>query len=169
MSKFRKKNMAKKKKEEKSIDIHDIKECPDCASQNIVYNDERQQVICRDCGLIYEPLTPETEAKFESSHEFRSRTSERERINIQFGEEKPTKRKSKPKKASKKSKPKKKAKKVVKKPAKKTAKKAVKKAKPKKKAKKVVKKKPAKKKAVKKAPKKKSFLGHIKARLKKKR
>ncbi len=65
--------MAKKKKEEKSVDIHDIKECPDCASQNIVYNDERQQVICRDCGLIYEPLTPEAEAKFESSHEFRSK------------------------------------------------------------------------------------------------
>jgi len=156
--------MAKKKKEEKSIDIHDIKECPDCASQNIVYNEERQQVICRECGLIYEPLTPEAEAKFESSHEFRPRTEAKERIMIQFGEEKPKKRKAKSKKAKKKA-----AKKTVKKPKKKAAKKTVKKAKPKKKAaKKAVKKKPAKKKAVKKA-KKKSLFGHIRARLKKKR
>ncbi len=46
-------------------DIHEVKECPECASMNIVYNEKKQQVICRDCGLIYEPLTPKEEEKFE--------------------------------------------------------------------------------------------------------
>ncbi len=45
--------------------IHKIKECPECASINIVYNDSKQQVICRDCGLIYEPLASTLEEKFE--------------------------------------------------------------------------------------------------------
>ena len=48
--------------------IHEVKECPDCASDNIVYDDERDQVICRECGLIYEPLTPDEESRFEVSH-----------------------------------------------------------------------------------------------------
>ncbi|MBS3148950.1 hypothetical protein J4219_08815 [Candidatus Woesearchaeota archaeon] len=38
-----------------------IKECPDCASPNIVHSQDRDQIICRDCGLIYEPLTPVVE------------------------------------------------------------------------------------------------------------
>ena len=46
-------------------DIHEIKECPECASINIVYNETKQQVICKDCGLIYEPLTPKEEEKLE--------------------------------------------------------------------------------------------------------
>ncbi|MEK6823173.1 MAG: TFIIB-type zinc ribbon-containing protein [Nanoarchaeota archaeon] len=48
--------------------IHEVKECPDCASDNIVYDNERDQVICRDCGLIYEPLTPSDEERFEVAH-----------------------------------------------------------------------------------------------------
>jgi len=39
-------------------DIRQIKECPDCASPNIVHNIRKDQVICRECGLIYEPLSP---------------------------------------------------------------------------------------------------------------
>lgn len=46
-------------------DITQIKECPDCASTNIVYG-VRDQVICRDCGLIYEPLAPAIEKKLEA-------------------------------------------------------------------------------------------------------
>jgi len=46
-------------------DIHEIKECPECASINIVYNESKQQVICKDCGLIYQPLTPKEQEKFE--------------------------------------------------------------------------------------------------------
>jgi len=154
--------MAKKK--EKSIGVHDIKECPDCASQNLVYNEERQQVICRDCGLIYEPLAPEMEKKFEVSHGM-AHVEARERIMIKVAEEKPRKKKSAKKKPKKKA-AKKKAKKKAAKPKKKAVKKAAKKAKPKKKP---SKKKLVKKKATKKAPKKKSLIGHIRARLKKKR
>lgn len=37
-------------------DINEIKACPECASSDIIYNEEKQQVICKSCGLIYEPL-----------------------------------------------------------------------------------------------------------------
>lgn len=151
------------KKKEKPMDIHNIKECPDCASQNLVYNDERQQAICRDCGLIYEPLAPEIEKRFEATHGMAPREAT-ERIMIKIAEEKPRKP---AKKKAKKRKAKKKAvkKKAKKKPAKKKA--VKKKAKPKKKAAKKPVKKKAKKKPAK--PKKKSLLGHLKARFKRKR
>lgn len=48
--------------------IREVKACPDCASDNISYDDERDQVICRDCGLIFEPLTPDDEERFEAAH-----------------------------------------------------------------------------------------------------
>lgn len=48
-------------------DITKITECPDCASTNIVHG-SRDQVICRDCGLIFEPLAPGLEEKFEETH-----------------------------------------------------------------------------------------------------
>lgn len=44
-------------------DIHEVKECPECGSDNIVHNDKNQQVICRDCGMIYEPLADEGKKK----------------------------------------------------------------------------------------------------------
>ncbi len=47
----------------------DIQECPDCASTNIRCSEARDQVICRDCGLIFEPLEPSTEAAFEKTHD----------------------------------------------------------------------------------------------------
>lgn len=33
-----------------------IEECPDCASLNIVHSTLRDQIICRDCGLVFEPF-----------------------------------------------------------------------------------------------------------------
>lgn len=36
----------------------EIKECPDCASLNIVFNQTRDQVVCKDCGVIFEPMIP---------------------------------------------------------------------------------------------------------------
>jgi len=35
--------------------IEKIKQCPECGSANIVYNKNLNQIICKDCGLIYEP------------------------------------------------------------------------------------------------------------------
>jgi transcription initiation factor TFIIIB Brf1 subunit/transcription initiation factor TFIIB len=48
--------------------VKDLSECPDCGSSNIVKNEEKNQLICKDCGLIYEPMSPKLEKKFEKSH-----------------------------------------------------------------------------------------------------
>lgn len=40
------------------MDIAKITACPDCASTNIVHSQMRDQVICKDCGLIFEQFTP---------------------------------------------------------------------------------------------------------------
>ena len=47
--------------------INEIKECPECASTNIVYNEAKQQIICKDCGMIFEPMAEEREEKFEKA------------------------------------------------------------------------------------------------------
>ncbi|MBS3138460.1 hypothetical protein J4207_02015 [Candidatus Woesearchaeota archaeon] len=44
--------------------IYDIKECPDCASMELVYNERKQQVVCKSCSLIYEPLVPVDEEMY---------------------------------------------------------------------------------------------------------
>ncbi|MBI4146317.1 hypothetical protein HY489_03190 [Candidatus Woesearchaeota archaeon] len=50
------------------MDIKQLNECPDCASSNVVHSQERDQLICRDCGLIYEPLTPAAQSEFAKTH-----------------------------------------------------------------------------------------------------
>jgi len=70
-------------------DIHEVKECPDCGSDNIHYSDSRDQVICRDCGLIFEPLVPEDEETFESTH---SLTMGERRAAASAGPKKPPKK-----------------------------------------------------------------------------
>src|SRR3989344_5025212 len=45
-------------------DIYEIKDCPDCGSSEIIYNEKKQHVICKDCNVIYEPLTPKEEEKY---------------------------------------------------------------------------------------------------------
>ncbi|MBW3020441.1 hypothetical protein KY334_04035, partial [Candidatus Woesearchaeota archaeon] len=50
-------------------DIHEIKKCPSCLSDDIVYNDKDDQIICKECAEIFEPLTPEDEERFEKTHE----------------------------------------------------------------------------------------------------
>ena len=51
-------------------DVKDLRACPDCASGNVAYSDIREQIICRDCGLIFEPLIPTEEQRFEKTHGF---------------------------------------------------------------------------------------------------
>lgn len=46
----------------------DIKECPDCAGTNVGLVQDKDQLVCRDCGLIFEPLDPETEERFIKTH-----------------------------------------------------------------------------------------------------
>ncbi len=62
-------NIISKREKDMIENIKEITECPDCASGNIVHNMEREQVVCRECGLIYEPLTPEEENAFERAHD----------------------------------------------------------------------------------------------------
>lgn len=45
--------------------IHDIKECPQCGSLDLVYRTAQEQVVCKDCGMIFEPLPPAEEEEFE--------------------------------------------------------------------------------------------------------
>jgi len=50
-------------KQEKPQSIGAINACPDCGSGNIIKNEEKQQIICKDCGLIYEPFAVMPDAK----------------------------------------------------------------------------------------------------------
>lgn len=136
-------------------DIRDVKECPDCAGTELVYVDSRNQVICKDCGLVYEPLTPETEKVFEVTHAIE--TKEREigkpilpaEPMITRAKKKPAKKKAKKKVKKKKVKKKvKKRPKAVRRPKKRVKRKAAKR--PKKRAAKKPKRKPVKRKPVKK-------------------
>jgi len=52
-------------------DIHEVNECPECASTNIIHNDKRQQVLCKDCGMIFEPMAPAREEQFEKAANFK--------------------------------------------------------------------------------------------------
>ncbi len=36
-------------------EVAEINECPACASLNIVQNTQREQVVCKDCGMIFQP------------------------------------------------------------------------------------------------------------------
>ena len=47
--------------------IKEVTECPECGGSNIVHNEKKQQVICKDCGLIYEPMEPKREKRFEKA------------------------------------------------------------------------------------------------------
>lgn len=41
-------------------DLRKIKSCPECGGTNIAYKESENQIICKDCGLIYEPLAEKT-------------------------------------------------------------------------------------------------------------
>ena len=43
-------------------------ECAECGSRNIYYNKKAQQIMCKDCGAIFEELMPKNEKKFEKAH-----------------------------------------------------------------------------------------------------
>lgn len=40
-------------------------ECPECGSSNVIYNREQDQLVCQDCGTIFEELNPEDEEDLE--------------------------------------------------------------------------------------------------------
>jgi len=56
--------------------IFDVKECPDCAGTNLVYVESRDQIICKDCGLVYEPLAPESQTVVAVTHAIETKEKE---------------------------------------------------------------------------------------------
>lgn len=96
------------------MNIKDITSCPDCGSMNIVHGTIREQIICRDCGLIFEPLVPGLEEKMPLTKPAVSRKAVKPKVKKVKKAKKP-KKKAVKKKAKKKAKPKKKAKKKAKK------------------------------------------------------
>jgi len=56
--------------------IFDVKECPDCAGINLVYVESRDQIICKDCGLVYEPLAPESQTVVAVTHAIETKEKE---------------------------------------------------------------------------------------------
>jgi len=46
-------------------DVCKLRECPECGSRNVICSEARQQLICKDCGCIFEPLLEEDEKKLE--------------------------------------------------------------------------------------------------------
>lgn len=45
------------------------KECPDCGSPNVLYESTNEQLICHDCGLIFEELPPDLEKEYDRASE----------------------------------------------------------------------------------------------------
>jgi transcription initiation factor TFIIIB Brf1 subunit/transcription initiation factor TFIIB len=43
--------------------------CAECGSDNVIYDREKDQSICQDCGAIFEELAPEEEDEFEEVFE----------------------------------------------------------------------------------------------------
>ena len=99
----------------------DINECPDCASTNIVHGMMRDQVICRDCGLIFEETVPAPvvkPVKIARPKKTKAKKTKAKKKVKKAPKKKPKKKpklKKKPKKARSKKKPKKGKKKVKKK------------------------------------------------------
>jgi len=44
-------------------------ECPECGSDNVYYDKEKDEIVCRDCGAIFAELTPKEEREFEEAHD----------------------------------------------------------------------------------------------------
>jgi transcription initiation factor TFIIIB Brf1 subunit/transcription initiation factor TFIIB len=111
--------------------LQSITECPDCASQNIVHSATRDQVICKECGLVFEPFTP-VEAPAAAVRPVvakKAKPAKKAKAKKPARKAKPKRAKAKPKpKKARKAKPKKaKARKARAKPAKKAKKKPAKK------------------------------------------
>ncbi|HDM43677.1 hypothetical protein DRJ16_02210 [Candidatus Woesearchaeota archaeon] len=52
-------------------DVCKLRECPECGSRNVVCSETREQLICKDCGCIFEPLLEEEEKKLEEVAEIK--------------------------------------------------------------------------------------------------
>jgi len=65
-----KKEKVEEEVSEKTKSVKRRKDCPDCGSFNIIFDPETEQLICQDCGLIFEELPEDIEKKYEQVDEF---------------------------------------------------------------------------------------------------
>lgn len=49
------------------MELKDVKACPECGSSNIIHNEKKNKIICKECGAITSELTPEMQKKFEKA------------------------------------------------------------------------------------------------------
>ena len=64
------------------------KACPDCGSGNILFDAEIEQVICHDCGQLFQELPPEMKREMDE----RKTELERKKNNLSPNQEKITKK-----------------------------------------------------------------------------
>ena len=51
------------------VSLKDLKQCPECGSDKVVYKKNDDELVCRECGAIVSELTPELEAQLERASE----------------------------------------------------------------------------------------------------
>ena len=49
------------------LELSKLKQCPSCGSEEIVYDKDNDEIICKDCRNIFSELTKEQEEKFEKA------------------------------------------------------------------------------------------------------
>ena len=49
------------------VDVKKIEACPECGSINIVHIEDKDEVVCKDCGAIFAELGKKDEKKFEKA------------------------------------------------------------------------------------------------------
>ena len=50
-----------------AIDLSKLKQCPSCGSDNIIYDESKDEIICKDCRGIFSELTKDQEEQFEKA------------------------------------------------------------------------------------------------------
>ncbi|MFQ5475329.1 MAG: TFIIB-type zinc ribbon-containing protein [Candidatus Nanoarchaeia archaeon] len=49
------------------LDVEKLNKCPECGSENVVHDKEKDSLICKDCGVVFSELAPEAEKQEEDA------------------------------------------------------------------------------------------------------
>jgi transcription initiation factor TFIIIB Brf1 subunit/transcription initiation factor TFIIB len=49
------------------VKLSKIKACPECGSDNIIYDKKKGEIVCEECGAIFSELSPDEEQRFEDA------------------------------------------------------------------------------------------------------
>ena len=50
-----------------AVELSKLKQCPSCGGNNIIYDESKDEIICKDCRGIFSELTKEQEEQFEKA------------------------------------------------------------------------------------------------------